>query len=696
MKADRRSRGFALVMVLAIGVVLVLLGMTLFRFVGQQHESVHVLAWGEVAHLLAEAGISSSIRQVREALQAAGLESGDSALQKILRQPNPLADTSLMPYLKDSWNQELKAFAADVDKTASIRVEVWLRGFEATETDPSRWADPLAKAGWLSIEATGRYREVERTLTVKRRIRVASILPPLTSRFTLHLKDASRGQEGRFNVVRNDYQSNVVEGPRPLVCLNHATPDSPFEARSIGEILSAEADEQIWQKRGWIWLGGGKVRLNITSGAGAYGEIFHIYDVSNPNTFQPIQFKSPPSQIPAVFSNPVLLYWDRVDLNPARQVQYTFEHGFVFEGFHDKSSKKDVDAMYDGDILSPLERQIYTSRSNLLHLYGEARKGYQSRTRVLGRVVAAFPRFSVLQVSSPETDVQEMLTNARPLYPVPSMPERAYDPGREIKDARGRRVGGPILTAGMLFSNWAEYAKVMSGIVELPYVTSYNAMQDVLARKPVRVFPPEKTILSEDLGSDLEIRHEHVLCYKGPVEAGPRQLEVIQGRVQAEVSSIADFWDTYLDRKGGALVLDSVVRIRNPEQRDLFLPPAGQPAPLKVSGGGMIVLEQGNLVLGGVVVTDPQEALSIVLVRGRTITFASGQPNHVHLFAPGAEVTAQAPIQVFGSLAASDISPTGCTQGGTLRFREATDPSRPSALAFTKIHIEPQDSIWHE
>ncbi|NLI77638.1 MAG: hypothetical protein GX442_14520 [Candidatus Riflebacteria bacterium] len=683
-------------LVLAIGAVMLLLGVTLFQFVGQQNETIHVLAFGEVAHLLAEAGISSSIRAIREALVAAGLGAGEPGpLQKILLQPNPLADTSLMPHLDDSWNRDLKAFAAEVDKSAGIRVEVWLRGFEATETDPARWADPLAKTGWLSIEATGQYKGVSRTLTVRREIRVGSILPPLTPKFTLHLKDANRGQEGRFNVIRNDYQSNITDGPRPIVCLNHATPDSPLEARSVGEVLSGEAAETVWQDRGWIYLGGGKVRLNITSGAGSFGEIFQVYDVSNPNTFQPIRFKSPPSLVPAVFANPVNLHWDRVDLNPVRQVQYSFEHSFVFEGFHDKSSKKDTDAMYEGDILSPADRSTYTSRSNLLHLYGEARKGYQSRTRVLGRVVAAFPRFSLLQVSTAETDVQQMLDTFKPLYPLPSMPERSYDPGREIKDGRGRRVGGPILTAGMLFANGAEYARLMSGIVEVPYVTSYNAMQDVLNKAVVRVFPPEKAILAEDPGTDLEVRRGDFLCYKGPADAS-RLLEVVQNRVQAESGSIADFWETYFDAKAGGLVLNGVVRIKNPEGLDLFLPPSGKPAPLKVAGGGMIVLEQGNLVLGGVVVTNPAEALSVVLVKGRTVVFASGQPNHLHIFAPGAEVNANAPLQLFGSLAAGDLSPSGCIQGGTIRFREATDPARPSSLAFTKIRVDDQDTMWHE
>lgn len=702
MKTFFRSRpqtGFMLMLVLVVGSILLLLAVTLYQFVGQQNVNIHMLAYGEVAHFLAEAGISSSIRSIRESLDSAGLgKDGPSPIHKILLQPNPLEDTSLMSLLSDTWNQDLKGFAAEVDKSASIRVEVWLREFKATEADPARWADPIAKFGFLSIEATGRYKEVQRTLTIRRALWVTSILPPLTSKFTLHLKDGSRGQEGRFNIIRNDYQSNIsklADHLRPLMCYNHSTPDTPVEARSVGEILSDEASDQVYQKRGWIFLGGGKVRLNITSGAGTYGEIFQVYDVGNANDFQPIRFKTPANLMPPVFSNPMPLYWDRVDLNPVRRVNYTFEHGFVLEGFHDQSSKKDTDAMYEGEILSPLDKQIYTSRSSLLHLFGDGRKGYQSRSKVVGRVTAAFPRYSLFTVGSPESDVQTMLDTYKPLYPIPSMHEREYNPGREIKDAKNRRVGGPILTPGFLFANYPEYQKLMSGILEVPYVSSYNTIQDILAKKPIRQFPSEQAILTEDPGATLEVRRGEFLCYKGPAE-GPAILDVIQRRVQTEALSINDFWETYYDPKTESLSVNGVVRIRNPENLDLFLPPAGKPAPLKIFGGGMIVLDQGNLVLRGVVLADPAEALTVVLVKGRSVVFENGNPNHLHIFAPHAEVRAQAKIDLFGTLAAGDLDPAACAQGGNLWFREATDPMRASSLVFTKIKIDDKDTVWHE
>ena len=686
-------------MVAILGSILLLLGITLYFFVGQQNVNVHLLAYGEVAHFLAEAGVSGSIRSIRDSLDAAGLgNEGPSAVQKILLQGNPLQDTSLMPLLNDTWNKELKDFAADVDKSASIRVEVWLRNFKATETDPSRWADPIAKSGWLSIEATGRYKGSSRTLTIRRALRVGSILPPLTSKFTLHLADCSRGHEERFNIIRNDYQSNISKlagNLRPLQIYNHSTPDTPIDPKSVGEILSDEVNDKIYQERGWVFLGGGKVRLNITSGAGTYGEIFQVYDVGNANDFQPIRFKTPANLMPTVFSNPIPLYWDRVDINPVRRVNYTFEHSFVLEGFHDQSNKKETDAMYEGDILSPLDKQVYTSRSSLLHLFGDTRKGYQSRTKVLGHVNAAFPRYSIIMVGSPESDVQAMLENQKPLYALPSMHEHEYNPGREIKDAKNRRVGGPILTAGFLFSNFQEYQKLMSGILEVPYVTSYNTMQDIIGKKTTRQFPSEQAILAEDRGTSIEIKRGEFLCYKGTVES-PNLMDVIKKRVQAEAESINDFWDTYYDPKTQSLVLNGIVRIQNQENLDLFIPPTSKPSPLKVSGGGMIVLDQGNLVLRGVVVASPIEALTVVLVKGRNVLFENSASNHVHIYAPHADVRAQAKIDLFGSLAAGDLDPAACCQGGTLRYREATDPTRSSSLAFTKIKIDDRDTMWHE
>jgi len=599
-----------------------------------------------------------------------------------------------MSYLKDTWNAELKAFAAEVDPTASIRVEVWLRDFRQTETDPAAWVDPVAKRGYLSIEATGEYRGVKRTLTVKRQIRVASCLPPLVSKFTLHVKNAGDGGEGKFNIIRNDYNGNLTDGPRPFICYNHATPDAPFEARPHDP--AGEADAQVFEKRGWIWLGNQRVRLNLTSGPGLFGEIFHFYEVKDPSRFQAVGFVTPVDRLPAPFSSPQTL--PRDNFQAGQMAEYTFGHSFIFDGFHDKSNRRDTEAMYEGSILSNAEKSAFGAKSSLLHLYGEARPGFMSRTRVLGNVQVALPRFASLDITPSDSDLRTRFSGQTPppTYLLPSVPQSSFDPNRQIKDFLGRRFGGPVMINALLFgTQYEEYKKFMSGIIELPYVTGYNSMQDYHVDPTKRQFPPKHQILSEDRGLSLELKRGSDVVYKGSVDA-QRLDDVVEGRVQKVVPTISEFWKTYLDRTSGELHLNGIVAIENPDRQNLILPPSDKSSPLKVRGGGLILLEQGNVTLRGVQLLSSSEALTIIAPEANSVRVVNAISQQVNVVAPMAEFVCDDKLDWFGTLSVSSIQANPRNPGGVLRFRETQDPTRPESLSFAKIHIDESDSFWHE
>ncbi len=690
-------QGFLLMIVLVIGTILLLLGITLHFSMSRQNANLHWLANGEIAHFLADAGINSCIRSVREAVQSSGLLNQGSAvnpLVQLLTRPQPLADTSLMPFLKDTWNADLKAFAAEVDPTAGIKVEVWLRDFQQTETDQSSWVDPVAKRGYLSIEATGEYRGVRRTLTVKRQIRVGGCLPPVVSKFTLHVKNAGDGGDSRLNIIRNDYNGNLTDGPRPFICYNHATPDAPFEAKPYDP--AGEADPQVFQKRGWIWLGNQRVRLNLTSGPGLFGEIFHYYEVKDPSRFQAVGFVTPIERLPAPFSSPQSL--PRDNFQAGQMAEYTFGHSFIFDGFHDKSNRRDTDAMYEGNILSNAEKAAFGSKSSLLHLYGEGRPGFMSRTRVLGNVQVALPRFASLEITPSDSELQNRFKTQSPppTYLLPSCPQNSFDPNRQIKDFLGRRFGGPVLINAMLFgTQYDEYKKFMSAIVELPYVTGYNAMQDYLSDPSKRQFPPKNQILAEDRGMIIELKRGTDTVYKGSIDA-QRLDDVIEGRIQKVVPTITEFWKTYLDRSTGDLVLNGIVAIENPDKQNLILPPSDKASPLKVRGGGLILLEQGNVTLRGVQLLASSEALTIIAPAANSVRVTNAAPQQVNVVAPLAEFVSDDKLDWFGCLSVSSIQPNPRNPGGVIRFREAQDPTRPESLSFAKVHIDESDSFWHE
>ena len=679
-----------------IGTVMLILAVSLYSFVGHQHSGIQTIVHGEIAHFLAEAGINSSIGSVREAVaKVMSGNSGNQRLNDMLLKPGSLEDVCINDLLDTTWNSDLEEFSREIDKEASIKVDVWLRDFTASEKEPSNWADPVAKDGYLVIESTGTFKGSKRVISIRRQVRVGSIAPAWLSKFSLFVTDAAKNGEGSFNLIRNDYRGMITDGPKPLIVYNHATPDAPVEAGNIGDILRDEKDAAIWQNRGWVWLGGRRSRLNLCSGAGDLGEIFHFYDVSNPNVFSPIKFSTPATALPEAFSSSLVIPWDKSS-SSVRQVSYSFGHSFVLDGFHDRSNRKDTDAMYEGNILSSGEKSAFTSKSSILHLYGDARKGYQSRTRVFGPVYSAFPRYANLEIKPDEPDVEAMFAaaNPPPLYLLPSISERSYHNSIVIYDIMSRQVGGPLLQTGMLCRSYSEYAQLMSRINELPYVESYNSMQDVYSSKVARTFPSDSAILRQDNGASTTIERDQHVFFKGR-PAPERLLQLFADRVHIEVDSINDFWERFLNERN-ELELNAIVSIKNSRQLDMQIPAAGKPQPLIVKGGGMIILEQGNLVLRGISCSSPGEALTVVMAGNGSVSFSSTQPNHLNIVAPDAELGYGSKFDMFGSLCVGSIYADHRFQGGTLRFRPGQDPTNSGYDRFYKVFIDPKDSFWNE
>ncbi len=691
----RADSGFAIMFAVVIGTIMLILAASLYSFVGQQHHGIQTILNGEISHFLAEAGINSSLRVVREAIGNKLNAPGSNEINKILTAPGELEDTYLNPLLGDQWNKDLEQFTKEIDKSASIKVEVWLRNFKQMETSPKSWFDEVAREGWLSIESTGYYKDSQRKVVVKRKVKVASTIPPVVSKFTLHVKNAARNGEGAFNIIRNDYKGMVTDGPKPLICFNHSTPETPFTKRVPSDILKDEKNPEIWKKRGWIWLGDKKTRLNLCSGAGDLGEIFHFYDVSNPNIFRPVKFQTPNNYLPEFLAQPREIFWD-LSSSVVRKVTYNFAHSLVLDGFHDRSNRKESDAMYEGQILSNGEKLDYTSKSSILHLFGEAKRGYQSRTKVFGPVTSAFPRYASLDIKPQDPDVLESFKKLSPppLYLLPSVAPSKFNDDMQINDVMGRKFGGPILKTGMAFSNYSEYSALMSRITEMPYVYSYNTIQDVIDKKNNRQFPSSIRLLDLDNGSNIKLERNGKVVYQGSIE-GDHIISVISARTQKEFENISDFWDAHLN-KSGELDLNCIVRIKNSAKLDLIIPPNGKPTPLKIANGGAIILDQGNLTVRGVVSSREYENLTVVLKQASSARFSSTQPAHLNLIAPNAELTYSSRLNILGTLMVSSIYVDQRFQGGKISFREDQDPTGEKYGNFYKSYVSPEDSYWND
>jgi hypothetical protein len=110
----------------------------------------------------------------------------------------------------------------------------------------------------------------------------------------------------------------------------------------------------------------------------------------------------------------------------------------------------------------------------------------------------------------------------------------------------------------------------------------------------------------------------------------------------------------------------------------------------------MIILEEGNLVLRGVQMQSPTEALTIVLAKGKKVRCETPAQNQVNVVAPEADLESDAKIDIMGTLCLGTLRPDERSPGGFLRYRAEQDPTKDSSRAFLKIYLLNRDSFWHE
>lgn len=694
----RRNRGFALVFVLSIGLLLLVLGAILYRLVSQHHDEITHFTESTAAGDIAEAGVGFAIQEIRRAFEVGTLAGSPSPLARKFLQPGPVPTGSIVSTFDMSWNYRLAQAAAEIDPAASICVDAWFEGFEDAETDPTQWADPVAKRGMLVISSTGAFREVSRTLVVRRPIFAGSMLPPVATKFTLRIGDGNRCSDGRFNTTLNDHCGRYLDGDHPIIAYNHPLPDDPFTPQAAQENES----EDSYQSRGWIWIGGGEVRLNLTAGDQEAGEIFELYPISDAGICKPGMFRTPAAALPDHFAPTLSLQWDCPLGMPAAVKEFRFGHSFRLEGFHDKNPTVEHDAMYEGNLLPPAIQTKYGSKSSSLHLFGDGRKGYRSRTKILGNVNAAFMRVGTLEVEPQTPDTLTLFNTASPapLYLLPGIDDSNWSAGLPIRESSGRSVGGPLVNIGNLFPEYDAYAGLMSDIVEFPYASMYNFMGETRLPQEQRVYPPSASLLGFDEGETIDLLKGDTLLYHGPVSATP-SLEVVSKRILVELATIGEFWDRFYDPVERVLRLQSAVRIINSQASPFIVPPPGLPNPLVIEGSGIILLDRGDVTCRGERLSGLANALTVIAPNAHTVQLEQYDEHQINVVAPAARLVIRDPCRIYGSLEVGDVLQTGGGKGGRITYREIQDPTHedPNGLdarLFNRACLADADVNWHE
>lgn len=686
----RKKSGFILAIVLVAGFFLVILATAIYFLTSSNRVNISRILNGEKAHLAAEAALSFAIADLRKEIIKIGEGRANQNLLELLLQPGAIENKEITGYISFDKMDSLNRHFRQHDPDTSTAIKIYIEQLHLTETDPSRWNDPAVKKGLIKIEAKARCKGSERSISVIRSINVANILPGPLSKFTFFMKKNKENSQGQFNLIKNDYQGDNTNGPRPLILYNHRLPE---HGADLNEILSEEKKIDIWQKRGWVSLSDSTTVLNLCSGAGKYGEVFQFYEIKNTLDFQPVKFETPKSDLPPKFSQTLTLPWDKAHQS-IKMMDYNFSHHYVLDGFHDKSSRKNTNAMYEGNILSSDEMNRYGSASSILHLYGDTRLGYQSRTKVFGRVYSAFIRFANLEVEPTDSFLKSTLNSVSPppVYLLPSKSPFEYTPALDITEFLNRTIGGPILKAGNLFNSYKEYMNFMSRIIMQPYNTSYNIMQDVYNRTYPRTFPTRTSIVPDFPNRNITLSKNDFTYFSG-IPSLEGTAELMKSRATHKVKTIADFKEKFFNNNND-LELNEILIIENLENKTLYLPPDSTSGTMRVKAGGAIILERGQLVLGGIKMENPSDSLTLVKMSPGTIAFTSSSPVQANIIAPNSSLGYTSYFSLHGTLGIETVIPENNFRGGEICFNCDQDPTQEGYEKYYRIYLGKNDSYY--
>lgn len=275
------------VLLLAGGVMfaLLLIGGYFIQYMVRQNRAGHKQAQQRITGVLANSLAQLAAQKIQHDI----LLKSDHPLVKYLQKPadsmgnlsrtanGPIALGSGEPDLANVVSEMIKPLSAHGLFNYEIRYEC--RQSDFTPLSPNY---PREKSGIIHLFVTIRYKktngpEYPEDFHYALRVKVTAAIIPVLSKFNLYIEDALDGSPTRspwrFNLVTTDVTGNLRTG-------SQVTPWILWNGDDQLSLSSLTLDSLVQGKRGLIYLGGGKMYLNLARGwpsPGKYSEGFHLF-----------------------------------------------------------------------------------------------------------------------------------------------------------------------------------------------------------------------------------------------------------------------------------------------------------------------------------------------------------------------------------------------------------------------------------
>lgn len=621
--------------------------------------------------VLAQSVINYSVARLQEQLETA-----DGKLLAFFSSSELTPGTSIPIELPD-----LKKILEEFPKTnADVSLEVSTIKQLKTKEDLNKTGfDPFEKTLTLNITALVAGQQSECTLREQRELKLVNLMPDILGKFTLYVKES--GDSDSLNRFANhidgyaDSQFSLADSCRPVILKNGGELD----------FAASEADDpDSWRTRGFIYLGGSEVNLNLTSGNfEGYGELFHFYSLSQspgiPGYFDidsPAFFAVPPD-----FSKA----WPQ-SLNPgppfAPRFAYFLKH--VITGFY-TTQDNGSDMSHDGrlGISFPAndKNARVAMRSSSLNLYGTSAN--PSPTLVLGKVNRRYADFTGIVVDVDgdgsrdavvdyvrETD-QALGTIANPPGQISTIGNGSVQPGLHVKLNNG------LVNYSNMFATELSYADNMCKLKTEPYLRSMDFMY---FRGDDEFFPSQAMFGESDSSwqSSFSLKFHHNLLpdHSYYQNGNPQNFPAarLTDKTVFAVKDEQEFYRHFIKADGKTLALGVPVSVINKADETFKLP-----SNLSIARGGVIFIEDGHLELGSISRDDPDEVLTIIVNNGNILLNLPAQsPVYANLIALNGtllNLNNNHGIDLHGSLIVKNYDPGQFKVGGRLNYDPRNDPS---------------------
>lgn len=565
------------------------------------------------------------------------------------------------------------------------------------------------KAGKMTISVEVKIGRTVELWQEVRPFRVVVPYPVPLTKFSLYLRKATDNLDPvKFNTVRiaSPNTGQLAQGsPVPLV-LHHGRPGRHHNEQ-----------EDIWKRRGWVYLGGGPTLLNRAAGARGSGQRYFSY---YPNTNLPV----------ALILN--FAGFNGVPVGSQNLIFRKARWGFS-ESFYNGPDSTMWKEMLGWHMQSrPPDTSPTWWQSSCLHLFGEVKTSsdpleHLSITRVSGAVYDRFVDVGYLVPSSGSLppvaglichnrDEFESITGKPGAVPRPSrssMVTRDLWVDNELVVLAGSPDG--ILGVSDLremedfFENMAyssqgtgpSYEEIMSKTHYSAYDEAYNMIAQYAQNSQAIGIPPRRTAPKIDdftfagfdvLGQSLDSLQINNIAETSDAALGMKKRVCYEIPAQDRDEAFKLLSDSFtLSQNNDLRLANSVVRV-NTGGRGMLMQ-----GNLGIDSGGTIIVD-GPVSVGHFKSLDTTDRSPLVIMAetgNLTVDNSQIHPILAYLVAldqAGAEIkltNPNQPLNLLGGIAAHTLTPAEFVAGGEIHYNSNLDPTDAGFASYIGVVLGP-------